>query len=194
MRPEIETRRMLLRPLSADDAGLLHELDSDPEVMRYLSGGPPTPLQAIESRILPGMLAIAAAGDGHGAWAAMDHASGAFVGWFMLRPGSDGVSSEAGYRLLRRWWGRGLATEGLEALLQRAFVEMGRERVFGTTYEENHASRRVMEKAGMRLVRRFRPGAEQLAAGNTFEPTDEEPWPGEDVEYAIGRQEWWQHR
>ena len=49
----LETDRLFLRPFTAADADLLIELDSDPAVMRYLTGGKPTPPQDVRERILP---------------------------------------------------------------------------------------------------------------------------------------------
>jgi RimJ/RimL family protein N-acetyltransferase len=190
MKSGITTERMVLRPITPEDAALLYELDRDPEVMRWLSGGPATPMGAIVDRILPDMVSIAGSGDGHGTWVANDRESRAFLGWFVLRPSENDGESEVGYRLRRAAWGHGLATEGVVAMLRRAFDEMGRERVFGTTYEENAGSRRVMEKAGMRHVRSFRLRSEDLEAGRTFESEPGEAWDGNDMEYAITRGEW----
>ena len=63
--------------------------------------------------------------------------------------------------------------------------------VYATTYEENLASRRVMEKLGMKLVRTYRMTPAELMAERTFDTTAEEPpWDGDDVEYAVERVDW----
>jgi RimJ/RimL family protein N-acetyltransferase len=62
---------------------------------------------------------------------------------------------ELGYRLRREWWGQGLATEGSLALIQLAFTELGARRVWAQTMTVNVASRRVMERCGLRFVRSF---------------------------------------
>jgi RimJ/RimL family protein N-acetyltransferase len=62
--------------------------------------------------------------------------------------------------------------------------------VTATTYEDNLASRRVMEKAGMTLVRRFRLTAADLAAQNTYHAISQDPWEGDDVEYALTKEQW----
>jgi RimJ/RimL family protein N-acetyltransferase len=104
------------------------------------------------------------------------------VGWFHFRPAKAAQITEVelGYRLLKSVWGKGYATEGSRALIQKGFAELGVQRVVAFTMVVNVASRRVMEKAGLRLVRTFH-----------------EPWPdyieGEeegDVEYALLRSEW----
>ena len=89
-------------------------------------------------------------------WAAIERAS-EFVGWFHFEPerGHDPDQVELRYRLRRSVWGRGYATEGSRALIEKGFVELGVERVYATTMVVNVASRRVLEKAGLRYVRTF---------------------------------------
>ena len=148
----LRTARMALRPVTAADAGDLVALDADPEVMRWLTGGRPTPPDVVEREVLPRMLAAADGGPG---WlVAEDRATGAFLGWFELRP-VPGRGLELGYRLRRQAWGRGLATEGARALVRLAFDELGAHRVFAETMAVNTGSRRVLEKAGLRHVRTF---------------------------------------
>jgi RimJ/RimL family protein N-acetyltransferase len=53
----LETERLFLRPLTLDDADLLIELDSDPAVMRYLTGGVPTEPDVIREQYLPRIVA-----------------------------------------------------------------------------------------------------------------------------------------
>src|SRR5437773_389107 len=49
-RDVLETERLRLRPFTPDDVENLVELDSDPQVMRYINGGRPTPREEIERR------------------------------------------------------------------------------------------------------------------------------------------------
>lgn len=53
----LESERLTLRPFAATDADLLIELDSDPAVMRYLTGGAPTPPEEVRDLAIPGILA-----------------------------------------------------------------------------------------------------------------------------------------
>lgn len=191
---ELSTARLLLRPLAAADDRLLFDLDSDSEVMRWLSGGPGTPLEVVRERVIPAFLALPVE-RGFGCWCVFERESTKFLGWVTLRPGeSPNDDGELGYRFRRDAWGRGFATEAASVVLARAFEEMRLPRVFGTTYEANRGSRRVMEKLGMVLVRRFRPGAEELASQATYQPGDDDPWDGDDVEYAIDRTGWLRSR
>ena len=116
------------------------------------------------------------AADGFGYWAAFLR-DGEFAGIMMLpRIGT----TELGYRIVRRFWRRGLATEGSLALLAYAFDTMGEQRVTAETMAVNAGSRAVMERVGMSHVR-------------TFFVDWDDPLPGSEageVEYEITRPTW----
>jgi RimJ/RimL family protein N-acetyltransferase len=159
----LETDRMFFRQFQDADAQLLFELDSDPEVMRFISKGKPTPLARIQNEFIPKHLDSYRRSPPQGFWAAHLRESGLFIGWFHLRP--DGISEaemELGYRLQRNVWGRGLATEGSKALLSKSFNEWGYEKVCARTLADNAASRRVMEKAGLCFECDFHYDADML--------------------------------
>jgi RimJ/RimL family protein N-acetyltransferase len=178
----LETERLVLRRFTETDVDNLFELDSDPEVTRFITGGKHTPREAIRNETLPRILHYYKRFEGFGFWAAIEKSTGEFLGWFHFRPaeGSCPGEVELGYRLKRSAWGKGYATEGSCALIRKGFSELGVQRVVAQTMAVNTASRRVMEKAGLTLQRTFRQewpdpieGAEQ----------------GE-VEYALTKAEW----
>ena len=178
----LRTDRMVMRRFTAADVDLLVELDSDPEVMRYITGGRPTPREEIERDFLPAFLGYYERFTGYGFWAAIEVATGDFLGWFHFRPPEGGRLDEAelGYRLRRSAWGKGYWTEGSCALIRAGFTEHGVERVVAGTMAVNIASRRVMEKAGLRLVRTFHQSWPYRIEGDEHG----------DVEYALGRADW----
>jgi hypothetical protein len=93
--------------------------------------------------------------------------------------GDTGVA-DLGYRLRRRAWGQGYATEGAQALVRLAFTDLGVREVVATAMAVNTGSRRVMEKAGLRYAR-------------TVHLDWPDPLPGTehgDVEYRLLRDEW----
>ncbi|MET9242857.1 GNAT family N-acetyltransferase [Nonomuraea sp. NPDC003709] len=171
----LETGRLILRRFTESDAGHLFTLHNDPEVMEFLNGGKPTPHEVIVGETLPAFIAT-------GFFAAIEKPSGAFLGWFHLRApkGTPDDEPELGYRLHKSAWGRGYATEGSLALIDKAFRELGARRVYAQTMAVNVRSRRVMEKCGLRFTR-------------TFHPEWEDPLPGAEhgeVEYELTRAEW----
>jgi RimJ/RimL family protein N-acetyltransferase len=185
----LETARLILRRLTEDDADHLAALDSEPAVMRYLTGGAATPRDVIEREILPRFLRSYAR-EGFGVFAVIEKSTGDFLGWISLRLNEGGDDAELGYRLRTSAWGKGYATEGARTLIGRGFAALGLRRVLATTYEHNRTSRRVMEKLGMTLVRSYRMTPDELAAQDTFDGASQELWDGDDVEYALDRDAW----
>lgn len=160
----LETERLRLRRLTPDDADAVLALHSDPAVMRFL--GPPETAVDMSS-----FLDWYDRHPGFGYWAAIEKATGAFLGWFLFRPprvDPPPGTIELGYRLHTAAWGRGFATEGAIALVAKGFTELGVERVVADAMAAHTGSRNVMEKAGLRFV------AE--ADG--------------EVDYALTREEW----
>ncbi|MFE1776650.1 GNAT family N-acetyltransferase [Streptomyces sp. NPDC059008] len=163
---------------------LLIELDSDPAVMRYLSGGDPTAPEVVRERYMPNILAGYEKWGGKlGLFAAHEKGGGAFIGWFHLRPEPEGPLDEAelGYRLRQTAWGKGYATEGSRALLAKAFTELGVRMVWAATMSVNHGSRNIMRKLEMTL------------AATVPTPSDMEMVEGSEhggVRYEITKEQW----
>ena len=146
MTVRLTTARMALRPIVETDLEALLELDSDPEVMRYLTGGVPSPRSYYVDGAMERMLQYI--DTPYGYWAAEQ--DGVFIGWFHLKPSVvDANDLEVGYRLRKSAWGQGLATEGSVALAKLAFEQLGETRLHAVALPENHRSTRVMEKLGM---------------------------------------------
>lgn len=140
----LHTGRIRLVPLS--DEHLEHEvdLDSDPEVMRYLGNGRARTPEQVET-LHQARLAAARRVPGLGFWAGF--VDGEFVGWWILEPperadqGPVDGQAELGYRILRRHWRNGLASEGARELLRHGFEDLGLTRIFAETMTVNAGSR-----------------------------------------------------
>lgn len=178
----LDTPRIALRQFTEDDVDNLFNLNNDPEVMRYVTGGRPTPREVIRDELIPFHLGVYERLDGLGTWAAESVATGEFLGWFHFRPDRDGdiTNVDLGYRLRRPAWNKGYATEGSRALIDMGFIDLGVERVFAHTMTVNTASRRVMEKCGLRLIRTTPHHGPDVIEGSEH---------GE-VEYALTKPEW----
>jgi RimJ/RimL family protein N-acetyltransferase len=152
----LETKRLRLRRVTADDAALLSALDSDPEVIRYTNLGGRSTLNDWQNTILPRWLAYYTAYENRGYWIAEEKATRDFLGWFHFRPAKDNpADTELGYRLQKAAWGKGYATEMARELVHRGFEEWGAKRITATALTANRASIHVMEKAGLRLEENF---------------------------------------
>ena len=153
------TERLVLRRITAADVDDLIALDADPEVMTHVDPFAVTPRDRtgvrdfICNRRLPQVLAYYDLYTDRGFWAAIDRHNGRFLGWFHLTPRPEAPNEAVlGYRLHRFVWGRGVATEGGRALVDRAFTS-GATRVVAETLARHRASIRVMEKLGMHFIR-----------------------------------------
>jgi RimJ/RimL family protein N-acetyltransferase len=166
----IETRRLVLRPMTMDDVDALVELDSDPEVMRYLTGGRPRSRREVIAIV---RLRLGAR------WMAYETATGVFVGWFGLEPQGDD-EYDVGYRLRRVMWRNGYATEGARALVDAAFEVLGARRITAQTMAVNVRSRLVMRHCGLRYARTFHRDWDEPIDGVEY---------GE-VEYELLRADW----
>jgi RimJ/RimL family protein N-acetyltransferase len=195
--PILHTDRLLLVPLADRHLDLEIELDSDPEVLRYLSGRAHTRDEVVGgharrlalARKVPGLgfwMAFGTDGGARGSTRPATEDAGDFVGLMMLPPAhgpdqpDDPSVADLGYRIMRRYWRQGLATEASRTLLRHAFVTVGIRRVIAQTMAVNAASRGVMASVGMSYVR-------------TNFPVWDEPLPGAnegEVEYELTRADW----
>jgi len=182
------TDRLTLRKIVPADASDLFALDNDVEVMRYINGGLPTPLEFIHKKVVPLFTMYNDERPGIGYWAIIEKKKNDFIGWCCLRD-SQKEENEAtlGYRLSRKSWGRGYATEASSFLIQLGFGQLGLSAIKATTYDANTKSRQVLEKLGFAESRKFR---EDLTGQQTayFEST--ESWDGWDIEYCLNKEGW----
>lgn len=172
----LRTPRLILRRFTLEDGPLVVELDSDPEVVRWV--GMPnretTTLDIWQNRVWPRTREYYESGPKYGFWAVHTRDDEKFIGWFHYRPHPDiSPDPELGYRFARRAWGRGYATEGGRALVDRGFGELGDTRIFARAERPNIASWRVMQKLGM-----------------CYERLVIQPDGIREVRYSIGRDTW----
>jgi RimJ/RimL family protein N-acetyltransferase len=170
--------RLRLEPVTDEHLPLLVELNSDPDVMRFILGRAATPAEsADEWRRRRELQSDPARGLGY--W--VGFSAGGFVGWWSASSfATDPAQAGLGYRLVRSAWGRGLATHGADRMVERAFSCPDIERVVASTMAVNAASRRVLTKAGLRHVDTW--------VGDWEEPI--EGWEQGEVGYQLTRDEW----
>jgi ribosomal-protein-alanine N-acetyltransferase len=145
----LETERLLLRPMWADDLDDLFALRSDPQVLQFVGQGKPWTREETAEKLRQ----VARHWDEHGfgMWAMLDRADGRFVGWCGIGSWHQMPDVEVGYTLAPPFWSRGLATEAVRCMLRYAFEVLRLPRVVGVARVGNVASQKVMLKAGMSL-------------------------------------------
>lgn len=146
-----ETKRLLLRNFTMEDAPLVYELNKDPEVIRY-TGDPMEDVdharRVLEQTILPQYALY-----NHGRWAVVLKQDLQFIGWCGLKARPERDEIDLGYRFLQTAWGKGYATEAAWASLRYGFDTLGLPRIVGRAMPANTASLRVLEKCGMNFVK-----------------------------------------
>ena len=142
---EIDAGRLVLRPIGQDVARAL--LDGRAPEGVVLADGYPSQFSLEVLEMVAG--ARPDPGPGYGPYFMVRKADGAVVG--EIGAGLDGATAQVGYTVVEPSWGQGYATEALGALLARLLADPEVERVVAETLAGHGASRRVMEKAGMRL-------------------------------------------
>jgi RimJ/RimL family protein N-acetyltransferase len=147
----IETPRLVLRPFALDDLDAFASMNADAEVMRYIGAGKPQSREQTGARLLA--FIEHQKEHGFGLWAAVDKASGDVAGFCGLQFLDHTPEVEVGYRLAKRFWGMGLASEAARTSLRYGFEELGLDRIVAVVRPENAASQRVVEKIGLRYVR-----------------------------------------
>ena len=127
-RPFLTTSRIRLEPMTLEHLPLLAELDADAEVLRYILG---RARDASEIREFWEPICADTDADavGLGWWIGRRVSDGEFLGWWDLspsRPVPEHPSlAEAGWRLARRHWRQGYATEGAAKVLEYGFATVG---------------------------------------------------------------------
>lgn len=149
----LTTPRVLLRHWREDDRGPFAELNADPMVMRHFLA----PLTRIESDALVDRIDAHFTEHGWGLWAAeVDGELAGFIGLSTVNFDTGfPPAPEIGWRLARRFWHQGLATEGARAVRDHAFTTLNMSRLVSFTAPVNEPSWRVMERIGMVRVGTF---------------------------------------
>lgn len=163
--PTLETKRLQLRPFRRSDLDDYAALNADPEVLRYLGGGPEPWDRGRSWRHLAFLLGHWQLG-GCGMWALEHRETGAFLGMTGFAEPAGWPGCELAWTLARRFWGHGYATEGARAALCYAFTVLKKDRVVSLIHPENRASVRVAERLGEALQGRIlHLGREMLCFG-----------------------------
>ena len=145
-----QTPRLILRQITIEDAPLILELNSDPEIVKYVHE--PT-LETVEQaqKIISNII-LPQYKNNLGRWAIITKDNDEFIGWCGLkyRPELDEI--DLGYRLMQKAWGKGFATEAAEETLEYGFNTLNLNLITGRAHVENLASIKVLEKIGMDFI------------------------------------------
>lgn len=156
MKTFIETNRFILREIIESDAQDFFELDSNPEVHKYLGNNPVTTIEQSLNAIKG--IRKQYVENGIGRWAVVDKVTGELVGWSGLKY-EEGIRAygyyDLGYRLKEQHWGKGIATETAKASLKYGFENLGYNQISAAAHVENIGSNAVLKKVGFKLLEQF---------------------------------------
>jgi RimJ/RimL family protein N-acetyltransferase len=151
----IDTGRLLMRRWLPSDREPFAELNGDPQTLIYF----PSTLSRPESDALIDRVEANFDSLGYGLWALELKDTGEFIGFTGLSPMPDGVPGaggvEIGWRLARRAWHHGYATEAARAAVRVAFDGAGLDELWSMTAVLNEPSQAVMKRIGMTEAARF---------------------------------------
>lgn len=158
MKAFIETERLILREIILSDKESLFELDTDPAVHQYLGHNPLVDMEQVEEMI--SNIRQQYIDNGIGRWAVVEKSTGDFLGWggFKLVRGLINNHTnyyDLGYRLIKRYWGKGFATELANGSLKYGFEKLMLDKIHAFADAGNKGSRHVLEKAGLHFIEKF---------------------------------------
>ncbi len=157
MNIHIETERLILRDIELTDAKGIFELDSDQDVHEYLGKHPIKTLKEAEDIIR--FIRNQYKTNGIGRWAVINKSTNQFMGWSGLKYEQElreGFSYyDLGYRLIKRYWGQGFATETAMASLEYGFNTLNLKEVCAAADINNNASNIILQKIGLQFKETF---------------------------------------
>jgi RimJ/RimL family protein N-acetyltransferase len=153
-----ETERLIIREIVPTDVDEMFELHSDPEVHRYL--GNKTVTTKAETIDIINFVRQQYNDHGVGRWAIIDKKTNEFIGWTGLEFVTKETNNhknyyDLGYRLKKRFWGHGIATESAFASLDYAFDKLNANEVYAIADCENQGSNKILRKVGLKFVEIF---------------------------------------
>jgi RimJ/RimL family protein N-acetyltransferase len=137
----LETKRLLLRPLTADDFEAVHSWAGNPENTRYMAWGPNT------EEDTKGFLSAVKTGKD---FAVVLKDTEKVIGSCGIYPDKNNDTAELGWILHRDYWKNGYGTELGGELIRHGFEDLKLRRIFAPCAAVNYGSCRVMERNGMR--------------------------------------------
>jgi len=156
-----DSARLSYELITRDDAGLLYELDNDPEVMRYITGGKVSTMDDIQNIYLPRMESYVNEAKGWGLWKVTVKESNDFIGWVLVRPmeffsdSPEYDNIELGWRFMQKAWGKGFATEAARAVKEALIQDSNPSYLTAIAEDENLGSINIMKKLGMEYIKTY---------------------------------------
>ncbi|MCA9944931.1 MAG: GNAT family N-acetyltransferase [Anaerolineales bacterium] len=144
--PELHTERLVLRRTLLTDAPAVFIFRSDPYVQRFNG---PVFVDVAEAEALIHELNDEYFNKSGICWGVTLKNENKVIGLFGIHHWNKyHRRAEVGYDLNQSYWGQGIASEALRAILQFGFEQMNLNRIYAGTIAENHESVQLLEAIG----------------------------------------------
>tara|TARA_B100000767_G_scaffold248400_1_gene249272 strand:+ start:541 stop:1077 length:537 start_codon:yes stop_codon:yes gene_type:complete len=157
MKVHIETDRLIIRELEVFDAEGIFDMDSNIDVHEFLGNKPIKTID--EAHKIIDIIRKQYISNGIGRWAIIDKKTDDFIGWTGLKY-EESLRTEfnyydLGYRLRKKYWGYGIASETAIESLKYGFEKLNLKEI-GAAADINHiASNRILKKIGLKFIETF---------------------------------------
>ena len=145
----LRSKRLQLRRFKHTDLRNLTELEQDPDIMKFTPSRVPLSMESIAQR-LSSLLEKEKSRAPFGVWAAELTDTNDFAGWLMLMP-TQPEFPELGFMIVKRHWGKGIATEAGARLIEFGFKNLKVKGILANVDQENAASKSVLKKLGFQF-------------------------------------------
>jgi ribosomal-protein-alanine N-acetyltransferase len=154
MKVHIETERLLIRDLEEYDAKGIFQLDSDPDVHQFLGKNPINTID--EAKQVIDFIRNQYVYNGIGRWAIIDKKTDDFIGWTGLKYEQglrvDFSYYDLGYRLRKKYWGKGIATESAIQSLKYGFEKLDLKEIGAAADVDHLVSNKILKKIGLKFI------------------------------------------
>ena len=158
MKVFIETERLVIREIVQEDIDGMFELDSNPDVHKFLGNNPIKTIE--ESRDTIQFIRQQYTDYGIGRWAMIEKQTNNFIGWNGFKFITETINRhteyyDLGYRMIPKYWNKGYATEAAKACLNYGITKLKLNPIYAITTADNTASRNVLIKTGFKPIKTF---------------------------------------
>ena len=145
---------LIMKPIQSSDLDSLATIWADPKVTRFLpSRGTPIPREKAEKSLTS--FIDHWKNRSYGVWAIVDDVSAQMIGYCGLRYLDELNEVEVLYGLAKAYWSKGIATQAALAAIKYGFNVINLDRIIAMALPDNQASRRVIEKAGLKYEKQI---------------------------------------
>ena len=148
MKTLIETSRLIMREFCLNDIDAVYEFSTNPEVTRYTGDADAVKTKEDAKKIITDIWQAEYQKYGYARYALIHKADEKLIGFCGMKYEPEIKEPDIGYRMLPKYWGKGLGTEAAKASLKYAKNVLKLNRIIGDAVVENIGSNRILQNLG----------------------------------------------